>query len=302
MSGGVVRPSLLTVPRGHDGHLPRHYIQESVADSATHARHIANLLEEMKKGHVTASISRQRIMELIADRNSHYARSYPQLLSYVRRDSDRRVDRSTSWESESLPDIQFASGAPLYQVHYDPTDALRDEHLGNLTRVTRMISEQFDFPPGGIKVYLSKYGGIALHVDEEGIRGEVVSEDDLTSEFVPPNHLFVMPYASKRESSYVHELGHYFHAQSHPGAFYDLSRTTWVSDASREIAKKVSDYAASSPSEFIAEVFVKIVTRENVDIDVMEMYRALGGPLPGKRPRLPGWGGIRISGSAGAAG
>ena len=49
-----------------------------------------------------------------------------------------------------------------------------------------------------------------------------------------------------------------------------------------DTAKKISDYATTDPTEFVAETFSKLCTQKQIggqllDDDVMELYKKLGG-------------------------
>ena len=46
-------------------------------------------------------------------------------------------------------------------------------------------------------------------------------------------------------------------------------------------ARKVSTYAMTSPTEFVAEAFVMLIETGTLPPDVMRLYRRYSGPLPG---------------------
>jgi hypothetical protein len=47
----------------------------------------------------------------------------------------------------------------------------------------------------------------------------------------------------------------------------------------RRLARRVSQYAATSPAEFVAETFAGLVNGAEYDAEVLQLYRQLGGPV-----------------------
>jgi hypothetical protein len=77
----------------------------------------------------------------------------------------------------------------------------------------------------------------------------------------------------------IHEMGHMMHFQSSATNFYSLQG---ASHRQPMVARKVSTYATNNPREFVAEVFLGLVYGKSFDDDVIQMYRAFGGPTSPK--------------------
>ncbi len=80
------------------------------------------------------------------------------------------------------------------------------------------------------------------------------------------------------ESAMAHELMHAAHFKKvgrEQGFQYQLQEFT---PEAKKIARGVSSYAATNPSEFVAEVGALLIEGKPVDSRAMTMYRALNGP------------------------
>jgi hypothetical protein len=74
-----------------------------------------------------------------------------------------------------------------------------------------------------------------------------------------------------------HEVGHALHlapVRSVPVA------GDWSSERDRRVAREVSVFAETAPSEFVAEVFTVLIAGGEIDPDVRALYLLLGGPVP----------------------
>jgi hypothetical protein len=85
------------------------------------------------------------------------------------------------------------------------------------------------------------------------------------------------------ESVFIHEMGHLAQANTAHGAKIQKAASAfWEDPAKKTTAGKVSKYAASKPSEFVAEVFAGMAEGVTYDTDVLAMYADLGGKFPVK--------------------
>ena len=84
-------------------------------------------------------------------------------------------------------------------------------------------------------------------------------------------------FSTKDERHIVrHEIGHLEHAKSDPHQYYGVRPMTideWG------LASSVSDYAQTDLREFVAEVFAALVAGRTLSIDVLRLYRKLGGKV-----------------------
>ena len=83
-----------------------------------------------------------------------------------------------------------------------------------------------------------------------------------------------------------HEIGHYndkvrSELESATGSveFFDKLKAWNNNNKDFSTAYTVSDYASTSPSEFVAEVFAELVSGHKMSDEVMELYNRLGGKL-----------------------
>ena len=54
----------------------------------------------------------------------------------------------------------------------------------------------------------------------------------------------------------------------------------WENNADFGIALEVSDYASTSPSEFVAEVFAELMSGNKLSDEVMKLYAKYKGVIP----------------------
>ena len=85
-------------------------------------------------------------------------------------------------------------------------------------------------------------------------------------------------------STIYHEMGHLQHTVNTNVNLVDLGEGKYADlfKNSIDTAKKISDYATTDPTEFVAETFSKLCTQKQIggqllDDDVMELYKKLGG-------------------------
>ncbi len=84
---------------------------------------------------------------------------------------------------------------------------------------------------------------------------------------------------------FIHEMGHMHHQSIYPkyeeaGAQMTQLRKDFTYDTEkRQIPYRVSSYAASSPLEFVAEVYTGLRKGQHFDNEVMSLYRKYNGPL-----------------------
>ena len=76
-----------------------------------------------------------------------------------------------------------------------------------------------------------------------------------------------------------HELGHLEHEKQSKKIFEAFKFSSFgKNQAEIDIARKVSDYAAESPVEFVAEVFSDLLNGKKYSKDIMDLYNKYGGP------------------------
>lgn len=85
------------------------------------------------------------------------------------------------------------------------------------------------------------------------------------------------PQNSKFDALF-HEIGHWLHFQNLPPK--EDAKKIWSTVNIENIRQKVSERAiqCDDGKEFVAEVFKKLVKGENVDEEIMGIYRKLNGP------------------------
>ena len=75
-----------------------------------------------------------------------------------------------------------------------------------------------------------------------------------------------------------HEMGHLQHCVNTKSNLVDLDEKSFeLFTNSKDIASNISKYAETSPTEFVAECFSKIVDGHKLDDKTMELYKQLGG-------------------------
>ena len=89
-----------------------------------------------------------------------------------------------------------------------------------------------------------------------------------------------------------HEIGHVYHDLKDPNMFEKMGKLeelkqSGITDFSilnefngkyQGVASRVSDYATTSPAEFVAEVYAKMIDGKKFDDEVMALYKKYGGP------------------------
>ena len=89
-----------------------------------------------------------------------------------------------------------------------------------------------------------------------------------------------------------HEIGHVYHHLKAPNMLSKMRKLeelkrSGITDFSilnefnskyQGIARRVSDYATTSPAEFVAEVYAKMIDGKKFDDEVMALYKKYGGP------------------------
>jgi hypothetical protein len=185
-------------------------------------------------------------------------------------------------------------GGSTITIHSDPTDTLRARRVQQVTSAITDIT-QAGFDIGDLAFHLPKYarGFTFSAAGAEPLRGIH------RAEFLAPAAIVVSPEGvgnpldntfggeyeflstqlhPRDNATIVHEIGHFLHRQQSPQLFWDLKMTGFTA-AALATSRKVSHYARS-PREFVAEVFLGLVNRIPFDDDVLDLYTALGGPMP----------------------
>lgn len=79
-----------------------------------------------------------------------------------------------------------------------------------------------------------------------------------------------------KDHAIIHELGHARHYKKLGQDDYDEIRRKPINE---KIAAKVSRYATTNPSEFVAETYAGLMTGQKYDKEVMDYYAELNGPV-----------------------
>jgi hypothetical protein len=197
-------------------------------------------------------------------------------------------------------------GPATITTQVDPTDQLLPDRINRLTRaMERITGRGFTLPH--LTAHLPKYGRSmrvaptganedgalgaslpraeymapgAMMLSPVGIDNPIIRSDRQDSSGAPIYHVLSTTLEPDGTGSVVHEFGHHLHHLRDRGTYWDLSFSTWAGRTQREIAAKVSGYAAGNPREFVAEVFTGLVYGRTYPADVMGLYRALAGPVP----------------------
>jgi hypothetical protein len=82
------------------------------------------------------------------------------------------------------------------------------------------------------------------------------------------------------EHTIYHEVGHGLHARALGPERFDEWKDSFASAEDYRTARKVSKYATTNTSEFVAEVYAARVAGKRYDDDVLTLYERLGGPPP----------------------
>ena len=89
-----------------------------------------------------------------------------------------------------------------------------------------------------------------------------------------------------------HEIGHVYHDLKDPNMFEKMGKLkelkqSGITDFSilnefngkyQGVASRVSDYATTSPAEFVAEVYAKMIDGKKFDNEIMALYKKYSGP------------------------
>jgi hypothetical protein len=161
--------------------------------------------------------------------------------------------RESAAGSTFPPKIVFAGGGRNSVAQFSQSF---DRHTGE------MVRQQIEFKTGG-----TFWRDMAGQTQKQFDAGFWSSND--------PSHAI------------THELAHFRHREVAPQAdIYgytlningEIVSARWTNDAEKEIARRVSRYGASDPSEFVAETYAGIRAGNEYDDDVMALYRKWGGP------------------------
>jgi hypothetical protein len=225
---------------------------------------------------------------------------YPELESYLATMSGRSTltEEKVSGPSEQV--TRMVGGQTPLTVRWDPTDSLRHRRLESLiTAIVKVQESGFTVPP--LTAYFPKYGR-NLVLSPEGVtepgrryhRAEYIAPDALLMSPEVLDNPLATRYAEEYHNlstqldpsgvgTMVHELGHFLHYHQNSARFHDLFLAEYTGGHTN-VANTVSGYAAQSPREFIAEVFLGMVYGKTFPPDVMEMYEGLGGPSRDQAP------------------
>ena len=81
-------------------------------------------------------------------------------------------------------------------------------------------------------------------------------------------------------SEIYHEMGHLQHVTNANSSFSALDKKyEKLFEQSKKTAKKVSEYASTSPCEFVAECYAKMADGIKLDDDIINLYKKLGGVM-----------------------
>ena len=87
------------------------------------------------------------------------------------------------------------------------------------------------------------------------------------------------------DDTFIHEMGHMHHQSIYPkyqeagGQMTQLRKDFTYNTEKYQIPYRVSSYAATSPLEFVAEVYTYLRKGVHFDNEVMSLYRCYDGPL-----------------------
>ncbi|MCB8942754.1 MAG: DUF4157 domain-containing protein [Ardenticatenaceae bacterium] len=192
-------------------------------------------------------------------------------------------------------------GNTTVTVRYNPSDVNFDARLNLVkTAFDKVASAGFTIPP--IDVNLPKMGRKLTVTSTCEVK---TSDKSNRAVFVPPAFMHISsenvqnPLTDKSSKdpnkfknlsteldpagagTIVHELGHLLHYSQVPGKYYGLSEAQFKDNVTGERAiREVSEYG-SNPREMVAEVFLGMVYGRTFGREVMDMYRAFGGPVKG---------------------
>lgn len=110
------------------------------------------------------------------------------------------------------------------------------------------------------------------NLNDEVLKGR--TGDDLLSVFSE------IRIADRRPDVYHvidHEMGHALHLQSIGTKGYKKKHL--LTDAEKNVATTISDYATTNSHEFVAEVHAELMKGHTVSQEVMDLYKKYGGML-----------------------
>jgi len=84
--------------------------------------------------------------------------------------------------------------------------------------------------------------------------------------------------AGSKRGVIQHELAHTRHFDSDPATYGDLRDRGLTAEERRRAESEVSDYGATTPHEFVAEVATGLKNDLDFDDDVLDLYDELNGP------------------------
>jgi len=204
-------------------------------------------------------------------------------------------------------------GGVTMQVEHNASDVNFADRLKLLKdAVAKVAAAGIKLPP--LKVHLPKYGrSLKLKATDSAAKIDCeIPEKSSRAVFVPPDFMHLSsevigtpdlgkvknPTTGAEEykfsstgwdpsgvASIVHEFGHVIHFVTAPGKYHGLwgasftGKTSSGKQSSQVANAEVSQYGGK-PREFVAEVFLGLVYGKEYSVDVMEMYRAFGGPIP----------------------
>lgn len=222
---------------------------------------------------------------------------FPELKSYLENKGDETGDYTDTVRSDDKQQVTRKVGETQVTVWWDRTDALREERVQMLTDAISKVQDA-GYPMPNLTVHLAKYGR-QLTVTPEAVEAVPGTKKSQRAEFIAADNVvtspegFGNPLTKGGDRDYflstqlepdgtgtmVHELGHFLHYQQNRGRYHDLSFTGFAQGKYAD-AKSVSGYGAENPREFVAEVFLGRVYGRDFSDSVMDMYKALGGPMP----------------------
>ena len=74
-----------------------------------------------------------------------------------------------------------------------------------------------------------------------------------------------------------HEIGHAAHSQAL--GENKFRKSYLLSDSEQNVAKTVSEYAATNSHEFVAEVYAELINGRTFSDEVMALYKKFGGSM-----------------------
>jgi hypothetical protein len=172
----------------------------------------------------------------------------------------------------------------IYQNPDDPD--CRIKMTGIEDGIKRVVDCGYDFP-GGITFYTSSGPGFqsaAFHRTHGGGRKVTVLLGDscintagMVGKQGIADQVAIGSPVKYCAAVVVHELGHNLHEVANEGFFWDADGGTLPPN---ELASQVSQYAASSKKELVAEVFTGMAYGMIYKPAIMQLYADYFGPVP----------------------